>query len=53
MEFDGIYPLVMTNIWKMAIEIVSFPMTNGDVPSLCKRLPEGVVVRISHDFMVI
>ena len=27
------YPLVMTNslLWKMAIEIVSFPIENGDV----------------------
>jgi hypothetical protein len=25
----------------MAIEIVDFPMKNGDFPLLCKRLPEG------------
>ena len=26
----------------MAIEIVSFPIKNGDFPYLCKRLPEGM-----------
>jgi hypothetical protein len=26
----------------MAIEIVDFPMKNGDFPWLCKRLPEGI-----------
>ena len=25
----------------MAIEIVDFPIKNGDVPLLCKRSPEG------------
>ena len=34
-DFDGIYPLVMTNIamalWKMAIEIMRFPIKNCDV----------------------
>ena len=34
MGFYGIYPLVMTNIanWKMAIEILGFPIENGDFP---------------------
>ena len=26
----------------MAIEIVDFPIKNGDFPLLCKRLPEGI-----------
>ena len=26
----------------MAIEIVDFPIENGDFPLLCKRLPEGI-----------
>ena len=26
----------------MAIEIVSLPIENGNVPQLCKRLPEGM-----------
>ena len=26
----------------MAIEIVDLPIKNGDFPSLCKRLPEGI-----------
>ena len=31
---DGLYPLVMTNslLLKMAIEIVDFPIENGDFP---------------------
>ena len=34
MGFNGIYPLVKTNSlqWKMAIEIVSFPIKHGDFP---------------------
>ena len=34
MGFDMIYPLVMTNnlLLKMAIEIVEFPIKNGDFP---------------------
>jgi hypothetical protein len=28
----------------MAIEIVSFPIRNGDFPELCKRLPEGILI---------
>ena len=34
MEFNGIYPLVNLNslLLNMAIEIVSFPMKNGDFP---------------------
>ena len=37
------YPLAMTNsvLLKMAIDIVSCPINNGDFPYLCKRLPEG------------
>jgi hypothetical protein len=36
--------LVMTNslLLKMAIEIVSFPMKNGDFPWLCESLPDGI-----------
>ena len=32
MGFDGIYPLVNSHIanWKMAIDIVDFPIENGD-----------------------
>ena len=42
MGFGG-YTLWYTNSLrlKMAIEIVSVPMKNGDFPELCKRLPEG------------
>jgi len=29
----------------MAIEIVDFPIKNGDFPLLCKRLPEGTEYR--------
>ena len=29
------------NMGKMTIEIVSFPMKNGDFPLICKRLSEG------------
>ena len=29
MGFNGVYPLVMTNIWKITIEIVNFPRKNG------------------------
>ena len=34
MEFNETYPLVMTNslLWKMTIEIVEFPIKNGDFP---------------------
>ena len=37
------YPLVNVNkkLLKMTIEIVDFPIENGDFPLLCKRLPEG------------
>ena len=28
--------------WKITIEIVSFPMKNGDFPQLCGCLPEGM-----------
>jgi len=37
------YPLVMTNslLLKMAIEIVSFPIKNGDFPYFFVCLPEG------------
>ena len=31
----------LTWLLKMAIEIVSFPVKNGDFPQLCKSLPEG------------
>ena len=45
MGFYGIYPLVMTNIafenWKMAIEIVSFPIMNCDFPIVMLKIPEG------------
>ena len=27
----------------MAIEIVDFPIKNGDFPLLCKRSPEGMI----------
>jgi hypothetical protein len=29
----------------MAIEIVDLPIENGDFPQLCKRLPEGTLVK--------
>ena len=35
MGFNWIYPLGMTNIWKMAIEIVDFPNKHGDFLKLC------------------
>ena len=28
----------------MAIEIVDFPIEHGDLPELCKRLPEGMSI---------
>ena len=31
-DMNGIYPLVMTQILKMAIEIVDLPIKNGDFP---------------------
>ena len=42
-QFRRENPLVMTNslLWKMAIEIVNFPINNADFPWLCKRLSEG------------
>jgi hypothetical protein len=30
----------------MAIEIVDFPIENGDFPLFCKRLPEGMYIYI-------
>ena len=37
------YPLVNKHsYWKFAIEIVDLPITNGDFPLLCRRLPEGI-----------
>ena len=43
MGFNGVYPLVMTNIARlnMAIEIVSFPIRHGDFPVRYVKLPEG------------
>ena len=40
------YPLVMTNslLLKIAIEIVDFPMKNGDCPLFFVCLPEGIFV---------
>ena len=37
MEFDGIYPPVMTNIAMEngTVEIVDFPMKHYDFPQLC------------------
>ena len=32
----------LTQLLKIAIEIVDLPMNNGDFPQLCKRLPEGI-----------
>ena len=32
-----------TQLLNMAIEIVSFPMKNGDFSQLCKRLPEAML----------
>ena len=32
MGFYGIYPLEMTHLGKMAIELVGFPIKHGDVP---------------------
>ena len=37
-----IYPLVMTNIAKMTIEIVDFPIKHGDFPYSYVSLPEGI-----------
>ena len=34
----------LTQLLKMDIEIVSFPIKNGDVPQLCGCLPEGIVI---------
>ena len=31
----------LTQLLNMAIEIVDFPMKNGDFPQLCEHLPEG------------
>ena len=32
-DMNGMYPLIMSNLLlKLAIEIVSFPIENGDVP---------------------
>ena len=38
--------MVMTNslLWKITIEIVSFPMKHGDFPQLCQSLPEGKTI---------
>ena len=35
----------------MAIEIVSFPMKNGDFPKLCESLPEGIKMIRSMESM--
>ena len=45
MSVHGGDPPLMTNIanWKMAIEIVDFPMKHGDFPQLCNKLPEGYI----------
>ena len=32
------------------VEIVDFPMKNGDFPLLCKRSPEGTLLRVSNLF---
>ena len=46
-DLNGINPLVMTNswLWKMAIEIVSFPMKHGDFNhcyvNVYQRVPEN------------
>ena len=49
MAIEKKYPLVMTNslLLKMAIEIVSFPMKNGDSPSFFVCLPEGNMIQLS------
>ena len=45
-ELPAIHPVpsgyVNILLLKMAIEIVDFPIENGDFPLLCKRLPEGI-----------
>ena len=43
MGFNGIYPLVMTNIAieNGPVEIVYFPIENGDFPQFFVCLPEG------------
>ena len=42
MGFDGMYPLVMTSLLlKMAIDIVSCPIKNGDFINSHVKLPEG------------
>ena len=33
----------LTQLLKVALEIVDLPINNGDFPQLCKRLPEGYV----------
>ena len=49
MAIEKKYPLVMTNslLLKMAIEIVSFPMKNGDVQSFFVCLPEVNMIQLS------
>jgi hypothetical protein len=45
-----IYPLVMTNrkLLKMAIEIVDFPIENGDFPVRYVKLPEDILQDILY-----
>ena len=38
----------LTLLLKMVIEIVDLPIKNGDFPQLCKRLPEGIYLSITH-----
>ena len=49
MAIEKKYPLVMTNslLLKMAIEIVSFPMKNGDFQSFFVCLPEVNMIQLS------
>ena len=49
-DFNGTYPLVNVNkqLLKMAIEIVDFPMKNGDVPWQNVSSPEGILMGLLH-----
>ena len=41
----------LTSPWKMAIEIVDFPIKHVDFPQLCQLLPEGSMLSYQGDFM--
>jgi hypothetical protein len=45
-ETPGVYPLVMSykKLLNMTIEIVDFPIENGDFPWFFVSLPEGSMI---------